>query len=191
MPIAVLRIAQRRMALKINSVPLSLTIILGLPRSAMSPSSSRATRRPNSEVSATSVMLSRVQSSTTTDRMRKRRPSVRWSATKSKPQRSFGAGGISIGSADNPLASAAATHGDLLFAETLKLHSLWFSAWARASYSKTDKQQGATSGHFGRIAEEQRMRSLIVTFTGPMPVWIGRTGSCPWRALGWVPSCPP
>ena len=53
----------------------SLTTIFGLPRSITSRSSSRATRVPESEVSATSAKNSRVQSSTTV-RMRKRRPSV-------------------------------------------------------------------------------------------------------------------
>ena len=58
-----------------GSVPLSLTIICGLPRAAINRSSSVATRRPESDVSAIRAMFSRVQSSTTV-RMRKRRPSV-------------------------------------------------------------------------------------------------------------------
>ena len=57
------------------ALPLSLTTIFGLPRSIISRSSSRATRMPESEVSATSAKLSRVQSLTTV-RMRKRRPQV-------------------------------------------------------------------------------------------------------------------
>src|SRR5680860_324560 len=40
------------MAFEVNSVPLSETIILGRPRLAMSVSSSRATRSPDSDVSA-------------------------------------------------------------------------------------------------------------------------------------------
>jgi hypothetical protein len=43
------------MALLVNSVPLSLTIVLGLPRSMSSRSSSRATRMPEIEVSAISA----------------------------------------------------------------------------------------------------------------------------------------
>jgi hypothetical protein len=76
--------------------PLSLTIIFGLPRSTMRRDNSRATRKPESEVSATSARHSRVQSSTIA-RMRKRRPSVNWSETKSRLQRSLGASGIIIG----------------------------------------------------------------------------------------------
>ena len=56
-------------------VPLSLTIMPGLPRVAMSASSSRATRSPDSDVSATSARHSRVQSSTTVSTL-KRRQSV-------------------------------------------------------------------------------------------------------------------
>ena len=44
---------QPRIALEVSSVPLSLTIMAGLPRVAMSASSSRATRSPESDVSAT------------------------------------------------------------------------------------------------------------------------------------------
>lgn len=46
--------AQRRIAVEVSSVPLSLTTMAGfVPRSATSRSSSRATRRPPSEVSTT------------------------------------------------------------------------------------------------------------------------------------------
>lgn len=47
--------AQARMQLKVRSPPLSLTIILGLPRSTSSLSSSRATLTPDNDVSATSA----------------------------------------------------------------------------------------------------------------------------------------
>src|SRR6476660_8774561 len=83
------------MALLVSSLPLSLTIIFGLPRLTMRRSSSRATRKPESEVSATSARHSRVQSSTIA-RIRKRRPSVSWSETKSRLQRSLGANGVII-----------------------------------------------------------------------------------------------
>ena len=53
------------MAVEVNSLPLSLTIIFGLPRSATSRSSSRTTRTRDSDVSASWVRHSRVQSSTT------------------------------------------------------------------------------------------------------------------------------
>ena len=59
-------------------------------------SSSRATLRPDSDVSATRARHSRVQLSITV-RMRKRRPSVIWSETKSKLQRLLAARGVSIG----------------------------------------------------------------------------------------------
>src|SRR5712664_2416389 len=103
------------MALLVSSLPLSLTTIFGLPRSPISRSSSRATRAPESEVSATNARHSRVQSSTTV-RMRKRRPSVSWSETKSSDQRSLGAIGTSIG-ARVPIARLRppAAHRELLF----------------------------------------------------------------------------
>jgi hypothetical protein len=46
----------------VNSVPLSETHVLGLPRHAITASSSRATRAPHSDVSATSAAGSRVRS---------------------------------------------------------------------------------------------------------------------------------
>ena len=67
--------AQANMAFEVNSVPLSETIVSGRPRIAMIRSSSRATRRPEIEVSATSARHSRVQSSTKV-KIRNRRPSV-------------------------------------------------------------------------------------------------------------------
>jgi len=85
------------MAFEVSSVPLSLTIVSGrLPRRRMMSSSSRATRRPEIDVSAINARHSRVQSSTTA-RMRKRRPSVSWSETKSRLQRWSAATGVTIG----------------------------------------------------------------------------------------------
>ena len=80
----------------VSSVPLSETQLLGRPRRAISASSSRATRAPDSDVSGISARLSRVKSSTIA-RMRKRRPSVKQSDTKSSDQRSLGPPGSSIG----------------------------------------------------------------------------------------------
>ena len=77
-------------------VPLSDTQLLGRPRRATSASSSRATHAPGRDVSGTSAKLSRVKSSTTA-RMRKRRPSVKQSETKSSDQRSLGPLGRSSG----------------------------------------------------------------------------------------------
>jgi hypothetical protein len=57
---------QRKMAMLVNSVPLSLTIVRGGPRRAITVSSSRPTLAPESEVSATNAMHSLVKSSTTT-----------------------------------------------------------------------------------------------------------------------------
>ncbi len=54
-PVDTALVGQLRMALLVNSLPLSLTTIFGLPRSNTSRSSSRATRVPESEVSATSA----------------------------------------------------------------------------------------------------------------------------------------
>jgi hypothetical protein len=54
-------------------VPLSLTIILGAPRSVIRSASSRTTRLPDIDVSSTARKHSRVTSSTML-RMRNRRP---------------------------------------------------------------------------------------------------------------------
>src|SRR5882672_2346227 len=58
---------QRKMACEVSSVPLSLTTLSGFLRAATIASSSRATRRPESDVSTTSARHSRVKSSTTTN----------------------------------------------------------------------------------------------------------------------------
>jgi hypothetical protein len=76
-------------AMLVNSVPLSETIVVGMPRSAITRSNSRVTRKPDKDVSATNTRFSRLKSSTTA-RMRKRQPSVRASDTKSNDQRWFG-----------------------------------------------------------------------------------------------------
>src|SRR5216684_1569458 len=88
--------AQRSTATLVSSVPLSLTMTLGVPRSSVSWSSSRTTRTPPSEVSTTRVRHSRLKSSTT-PRMRKRRPSLSVSETKSSDQRWLIASGRIIG----------------------------------------------------------------------------------------------
>ena len=77
-------------------MPLSLTTECGLPRNPISAVSSRATLTPDSDVSATSVRHSRVKSSTTV-RMRNRRPQAGLSDTKSRLQRWFGPSGSVIG----------------------------------------------------------------------------------------------
>ena len=79
-----------------SSVPLSLATVRGVFRVEMILSSFRATRLPANEVSATSPRHSRLKSSTT-QRMRKRRPSIDASETKTSDQRWFGPSGISIG----------------------------------------------------------------------------------------------
>ena len=58
--------------------------------------SSRVTRSPESDVSATSARHSRLKSSTMAS-TRNRRPSVKASETKSRLQRSLGRSGTSIG----------------------------------------------------------------------------------------------
>ncbi len=68
------------------SVSLSLTTVVGTPRTAVIASSSRATRWPDSDVSATSARQARLKSSMT-HRMRNRRPSDNVSETKSSDQR--------------------------------------------------------------------------------------------------------
>ena len=65
-----------------------MTIMPGLPRRSISAVSSRATRRPEIEVSGIAARHSRVTSSTTF-RMRNRRPPANWSWTKSRDQRAL------------------------------------------------------------------------------------------------------
>src|ERR1700730_16662555 len=69
---------QASMALQVNSVPLSETIEPGAPRRATIAVSSRATRRPESDVSGIAPKHSLVTSSTML-RTRKRRPLANWS----------------------------------------------------------------------------------------------------------------
>jgi hypothetical protein len=80
---------QRSIVMLVNSVPLSDTIMAEQPRMAITASSSRATRRPGSQVSATRAKHTRVKSSTMA-RMRKRRPSVNASDRKSRLGPKFG-----------------------------------------------------------------------------------------------------
>jgi len=84
------------MAFEVNSVPLSETIMPGLPRRAINVVSSRATRFPEIDVSGIAARHSRVTSSTTL-RMRNRRPQANWSCTKSSDQRAFGFASTGIG----------------------------------------------------------------------------------------------
>ena len=70
--------AQANMAFDVNLVPLSETIIPGLPRRSINVVSSRATRRPEIEVSRIAARHSLVTSSTMF-RMRKRLPQESWS----------------------------------------------------------------------------------------------------------------
>ena len=62
--ITLLSCAQANMAFEVNSVPLSETIMPGLPRRLINAVSSRATRRPEIEVSGIAARHSRVTSST-------------------------------------------------------------------------------------------------------------------------------
>ena len=98
------------MALLVRPLP-PLTTIFGLPRLTISRSTSRATRMPESEVSATSARHSRVQSSTTRQdaeaaaiRHKAKRPLVvrRYRNQHRRP------------SPDRPLEVAAAAHRELL-----------------------------------------------------------------------------
>ena len=100
---------QASIAFEVNSVPWSLTIDSGLPRLATSALSSRATRLPEIEVSTTAARHSLVTSSTTL-RMRSRRPVTSWSCTKSTDQRAFGVATVRIG-AHVPVARSARVVG--------------------------------------------------------------------------------
>ena len=87
---------QTSMAFEVNSVPLSETIMPGLPRRLINAVSSRATRRPEIDVSGIAAKQSRVTSSTMS-RMRNRRPQASWSWTKSTDQRAFSLDSTRIG----------------------------------------------------------------------------------------------
>ena len=87
---------QASIAFEENSVPWSETIRLGLPRRRITSASSRATRRPEIEVSGISARHSFVASSIAL-RMRKRRPEANWSETKSIDHRAFGLVSTRIG----------------------------------------------------------------------------------------------
>jgi hypothetical protein len=83
-------------AVEVNSVPLSETIMPGLPCRSINAVSSRATRRPEIEVSGIAARHSRVTSSTML-RIRNRRPQANWSWTKSRNQWMFAAASTGIG----------------------------------------------------------------------------------------------
>jgi hypothetical protein len=99
---------QRGIEVEVNSVLLSLTTARGLPQSAMIASSYRPIFAPDSDVSATSARHSGVKSSTT-HKIRNRRPQLYASDTKSSDQRWFGPCGSTIG-AQCPFPAAKAAH---------------------------------------------------------------------------------
>lgn len=74
----------------------SLTVILGFPRHSIRIVSSRATRRPDIDVSGIAARHSRVTSSTTLS-TRKRWPLANWSWTKSSDQRALARASTRIG----------------------------------------------------------------------------------------------
>lgn len=104
------KMAQQRTARgaerQVRSVLLSLTLMPGLPRRSIRRPSSRATRCPESDVSGIAARHSRVTSSTTF-RIRNRRPQARWSWTKSNGHRALGRASTKIG-ARVPMASRRA-----------------------------------------------------------------------------------
>jgi hypothetical protein len=103
---------QVSMALQVNSVPLSETIMPGLPRRSISAVSSRATRRPGIEVSGIAARHSRGHVIDDIQfRIRKRRPLANWPWTKSNDQRAFGRASTRIG-ARVPTARPALTHAE-------------------------------------------------------------------------------
>src|SRR5215475_9476632 len=118
------------MALLVSSGPLSEMQLAGLPWRAISASSSRATLAPDSDVSGINARLSRVKSSTTA-RMRKRRPSVKQSETKSSDQRSAARQLQRRPNTERTLAPNTPAHMQLFLAvepaETLMVHVVSFS----------------------------------------------------------------
>src|SRR5277367_549561 len=93
---SLLSCAQANRAFEVNSVPLSETIMPGLPGRSINAVSSRATRRPEIEVSGIAARHCRVTSSTML-RIRNRRPKANWSWTKSRDQRALAAPSTTIG----------------------------------------------------------------------------------------------
>lgn len=88
--------AKVKIALPVSSVPLPDTIMPGLPRRAIGRPRSRATRCREIDVSGSAARQSRVASSTTF-RMRNRRPQASRSWTKSSDQRALGRASTGIG----------------------------------------------------------------------------------------------
>src|SRR3954465_6847789 len=104
------------MALEVNSVPLSDTIICGLPRTPLIVGSSRAPRLPEIDGSGIAARHSRVTSSTML-RMRKRRPRANWSWTKSSDQRALALASTDWRPcADSPPARLALADGEAFLA---------------------------------------------------------------------------
>ena len=112
-----------------SSVPLSHTHVAGRPREAIRVWSSRTTRKASNKVSGTSARHSRVESSTTV-RMRKRRPLASVSATKSIDQRRLRFCGMVIGT-QGPFAPATLAHRQpFLLVEAIRLLAIEFDALA-------------------------------------------------------------
>ncbi len=88
--------AKVRTAVEVNSVPLSLTTMRGLPRVSMRTFSSRTTRLPEIEASGIAARHSFVTSSMMFS-TRNLPPPASWSCTKSIDQRLFGPSGAGIG----------------------------------------------------------------------------------------------
>jgi hypothetical protein len=132
----------------VSSQPLSLTITLGPPRSDTKRSSSRTTRTPPIEVSTTVARHSRLKSSTT-QKMRKRRPSLRASDTKSSDHRRLIASGSANGArAGRPFAPTTPAHHQLFLAvdaiELLAVHHITFPGQkpAQASIAEASPLRG-------------------------------------------------
>ena len=138
----------------------------GAPRRAMIAVNSRATRAPDSDVSATRQRHSRGKSSTTT-RTRNRRPSVNVSAAKSSDQRWFGPCGSVIGAL---VPKARFDHRDDYLQPFHARHprsSLWFMRIPSRSSSSFKRRQPKSPTFRGKLLQPRPCRRVIRT---PMAV---------------------
>ena len=136
-----------------SNVPLSQTIMPGLPRRPISAESSRATRAPEKDVSGIAAKHSRVTSSTIL-KIRKRRPFANWSCAKSRLQRAFARGAIRIGALFPTRARGGGETADLCRRHDYNHHRPhsklgWLTPTGYAArWQQNEELEGRSSGAF-------------------------------------------
>src|SRR5665213_3105610 len=150
----------------VSSVPLSLTIDNGLPRRVMTASSSRPTRAPDKDVSATSVRHSRVKSSTTA-RMRNRRLSISVSLTKSSDQRWFGPCGNTRGAlVPNALLRPPRRRTWSRSSRYNRLSFLWFTHVPSRRSRINSRPIAKTASDRGKLAQPGAQHGIVRAHAG-------------------------